>query len=270
MKTPNLTRKTPWTTLMPLAALAALASACGGAPETQLQRNAQNELPNPTVTNLPAPAPTPAPTQTPNLSTDPTFRSDYPTQQFELTGNGGNKPIWPAEDGAYPDGFPVYTDTKLRIRISARAAGNVSLPSDSQWKYSNYQASYRCVSYVIMVNGAVVGTRVLATDGVGSILCPYARTNEVIDVSRFLTPGQEGPIHVQVTGPRTDWYCGWLASSTSNWTNYLWWMSNYGWNWQYYFNQMYAESCTASLRDSHRSHTVRGAIEFEVNSPDVN
>lgn len=266
-----------WKSLMTLTAAAILATACGGAVE--------NDFPNPNVTypqtNWPYPVPTstsnPTPTQTPNTGTDPTFKASLPIMQFELNGNGGTNTIWPTTNTAsssysanYASGFPVYTDSKLRIRISARSAGNVSLPSDSQWKYSNYQASYYCVSYVILVNGAAVGTRVLSTNGVGSMVCPYAPTNEVIDVSNLLTSGNGDPIRVQITGPRSDWYCAWLASSTSNWTNYNWWMSNYGYNWQYYLNQVYSESCSSSLRDTHRSHTVRGALEFETNVAESN
>jgi hypothetical protein len=179
---------------------------------------------------------TTAPGGTSTDTPDEGFMPSY-SFAFNLTGTGGTQPTWTSGE--------INTDNILKIRINPGAAGNLSLPSGSAVPYSNFSATYGCVSYQITVNGRSVRTVTLSVNGTGtSWMCPQAPDSQVIDFSDrgpFF-----GPVKVQVTQARYDYYCQLLVMG--------------------YINPYYSGTyCSAQGYPVYKNHTVTGSIDVQVN-----
>jgi hypothetical protein len=144
----------------------------------------------------------------------------------------------------------IYTDTKLRVRVNAGAAGAIR-PINGN--YSNYSAAYSCVSYKIEVQGRMFLTGYLNVPGSTADCGSGGATSQILDLSSFLTPGLGG-FTIKVMAHQYDaYYQGCL------WNPYLYGVNPYQYNW--------AESCRSMYfkHSVYQTHTVNGSIDVEVN-----
>jgi hypothetical protein len=173
-------------------------------------------------------------------TTPPAEESFLParSESFTVTGSGGTSPTFTASN--------VRTDSLLKVKVIAGAAGPVSIPSGTPGyggSYSNYQASYGCVRYTIEVAGRSVTTNTLAVEGQNS-LCPDAPTSQIIDFSDRAVGVTN--TSVKVTAVRYDYYCQLV---------YMGYIS------PYYYNTY----CGSSLYSVYRTHSVTGTLEIQTN-----
>ncbi len=151
---------------------------------------------------------------------------------FEVTGANGLEPAYTTPS--------IYTDTKLRVRVNAGAAGRIRTTSGS---YSNYSASYSCVSYRLRVQGRTFNTGYLTVPGAGVDCGTGGQTSQILDMSSFLTPGL-GAFTIEVSA---QYYSAYYEECLKNPVPYMY---NCGRYWQY---------------PVYQTHTVTGSIDVEVN-----
>lgn len=204
-----------------------LLAGCG---KTEVQERDGTPAPSPqpyTYTPPPSASPTPSPSPSPA----PAFMPAY-TFSFSMTGSNGAAPTYTASG--------INTDNVLKIRVNSGPASNLTVPN----LYSNFTANYSCISYTISVLGRTVVTQTLSVPNGDPHFsqCPGAPQNQVIDFSDRLSPGH-GPVSVQVTAARYDFYCQ------------LWFR---GWVPGDYY--MYCP-----MRTVYQNHTVTGSLDIQVN-----
>jgi len=111
----------------------------------------------------------------------------------------------------------ISTDSILKIRVTAGAAGNNVVPATNPYYHAgtNFTATYGCISYVVTVGGQQVRSQTLAVPGAYNYNCPNAPQSQVIDFSSQLTRGH-GPMFVTVSSVLDDYYCQQLGNSYNN------------------------------------------------------
>lgn len=202
------------------------------------------------------------------------FSPSYSFSFTDLTGTGGSDPVY--ETGT------VQTDSLLKVKITAGAAGSVTTPG-----YEEFSAGYGCVSYEIDLisivgsneykNGETVKTKVLKVPGGDNSLCPNAQESEVIDLSRRL--GSQDGLRIRVKAPRNDYFCQ------------AWWTYYQQCAYYYYPNYAAAKACAdyevgtyesacpatsftgspvpatsvSQLKAANKLHTATGDVEIQVN-----
>ena len=207
---------------------ALLLSACGGESYRQSQRQGSEEQPLPPGDHYPNPSIPPVIPGDPSMSFS-----------FSISGNGGTRPNYTATG--------IYTDSILRVTVRAMPGGALSLPGGG---YSNYSATYQCVSYEITVGGRTVRTSPLAVTPGTSHHCPNAPNSQTIDFSDRL--GQNpGAMSVRVANPMYDTYCSYFEA---------------GMLYPYYWTQEnYNRYCSPGLYTVYRNHTVSGSLDITIN-----
>jgi hypothetical protein len=165
---------------------------------------------------------------------------------FSFTVTGGTRP-----ESVY-ETPTIHTDTKLRVRVNSGSAGQVR-PLDGS--YSNYNASYNCVSYTLEIGGRTFQTNYLNAPGSTADCGTSGKpTSQILDLSSFLTPGLGG-FSIKVRALHYDaYYQGCL------WDPYRYGVNPFQFSWQQSCKSMYFQ------RSVYQTHTVTGSIEVEVNS----
>ncbi len=168
--------------------LASAISGCGGQ-AYQAVPTGNPDVPVPTASSAPSPLISAATSFTPTESFS-----------FTVTGANGTTPSWTSPT--------VYTDSILKIQISAGQAGQISANN-----YSNFTASYGCVEYTIGVynsQGTIIGqsfsTGVLAVNG-GDANCSGAATSWTQDLSQSVLTAGAGPVTIRILGTENDFDC---------------------------------------------------------------
>lgn len=234
--TPKSSTPWPW-----LALFLALLSGCGGQSYDNIQTTGAGI---PTGSGIPAPA-----TGTPSSptvggfpfggstgSSTGTATGTFPpfSYNFSVTGAGGTNPVYTAQ---------VNTDNILRVDIAAGPAGELSLGGG---QYSNYTATYGCISYQLTVLGQTVVTQTLSTSsGSYDYDCPGAPNVQTIDFSGRLTPGHN-VVSLQVEANGYDYYCQLCQNP-------------------YYFYLFDGCMNYCPLYGVYRNHTVTGTLTVHVN-----
>jgi len=218
-------------TLVGFAALASLTTACGSTytqlakPQTVLATggNGTTGTTTPIITNPAVPV----------IPFTPTY-----TSSFVMSGTGGTLP-----GAAITD---IFTDTIFKVRVTAGSASNLALPAGTNGGYSNFSASYSCVSYTIEALGQTRTTVPLSVSGSSTMnLCKNSPSEQVFDFSSRLTPGH-GPVSVTIKSAKYDYYCQLLLMG-------------------YIYNGYYNTYCSASLYPVYKTHTVTGNLDIQVN-----
>lgn len=225
-----------------------LASGCGGEAYRTVNTNTNNT--NTGTGGTPYVYPTGTPTGTPTdwgggtgtgsggvviTPTVPAYSFD-----FNVTGPGGTGPTFTSTQ--------VETDNMLIVRISAKAAGQLSLQSGN---YSRFTANYGCVQYEVTALGKTLSTGLLSTAAGGSPNCPGAPTYADLNFSESLSPGHNA-VNIQVTKVYYDFYCSWARWVNSSYIT----MGQYG----YQNEGLFCPATTVF-----KNHTVNGKMQVKVN-----
>ncbi len=227
-----------------LSALGLLAflNSCGGSSNTVTpQLPGTNLGPYPTVTVTPYPNPTytgayPNPYPTPTVTSSPTSGTSTLTYPFTLGGTGSTTQTYTSPS--------ITTDTRLRVKVIGGPATNIQIETPGRYNgaYSNYSASYSCITYKVTVAGQSTTTSMIRVGENGTGLCANNPGEQVLDFSNRLQPGH-GPVSITVSEPKYDYYCklwlsGWIYGSYSNY---------------------------CPLFTVYKNHRVTGSLEVEIN-----
>lgn len=230
--------KTKFTTIATLALITLSTSGCGLSKTNGVMESKSTTMGSSGASNPQAPTVIPYNPSTPAPSTPPSQSAFVPmfTQQFEITGLGGTKTT---------QVIPLpQTDNVLRIRV--RAGSALPIGAVGGQPYSNFTASYSCISYVIKVAGQSVQTQTLSPNG-GGYACAGASQTQEIDLSDRVR-NNPGNLTLEVTNPRYDYYCDLLITGRM-----------YVPNPSQYFN-VYCPSFPV-----YQNHRVSGTIEIMTN-----
>jgi hypothetical protein len=226
-----------------------LASGCGGEAYRTVNTNTNNTNNTNTSTGgTPFVSPTGTPTNwgggpgpsTGNCGVVITPAVPAYSFDFNVTGSGGTAPTFTSTQ--------VETDNMLIVRISAKAAGQLSLQSGS---YSRFTANYGCIQYEVTALGKTLSTGMLSTVAGGSPNCPGAPTYADLNFSDSLSPGHNA-VNIQVTKVYYDFYCAWARWVNSSYIT----LSQYG----YQNEGLFCPATTV-----YRNHTVNGKMQVKVN-----
>lgn len=225
MRIQKRTRKFKITVITSLLT-AGLLVGCGGTPYATF-------TPNSSTTSA-ATTSTTTTTTTTSSTGSTTTTSNLPaiTDNFSLNGPGGTVTSYSTS---------VNTDNVLSVEITAGAAGQMTLGT-----YSNYSATYGCISYSVEANGYTqsTGTLAVSSDSGTDYNCPSAAQSATLDFSSTLSPGH-GETTITVTPIGYDFYCQYCESYPS------------------LFGYACAGYCP--LHSIYKTHTVTGTIAITVN-----
>jgi hypothetical protein len=220
--------------------IAGLASACGGA--------ATSYSPVGGTGNNQIGGPIPTPTETAPPVDEPYSAETF---SFSVTGNNGTNPVYSTHTSGSATDFFI-TDNLLRVKVTAGAASNLSLPSG----YSAYTGSYGCISYTVSVkdsSGNTLRTQTTNTLAVnsGAALCPSSSTSQTLDFSGVVSNGPHGGVYVTVQANSYDFYCQYWYSMYYAYGSASPWINSY--------------NSFCPMRAVYQTHTATGSIEVQVN-----
>jgi hypothetical protein len=218
-------RKIQITVIASLAAIALL-TGCGGTPYQSSTTTTTSTGSTSTTTSTGTSTTTSSDGSTTTTDTAPDISTS-----FSLNGPGGTTTSYSTT---------VNTDNTLNVEIIAGGAGQMSLSG-----YSNYEATYGCISYEVSALGTTqqTGTLAVSSNYDVSFNCYGAPTSTVLDFSSSLSPGH-GDITVTVTPVGYDFYCQYCED----------YPSLFG----------YACSGYCPLHSIYKSHTVTGTMVIQV------
>jgi hypothetical protein len=218
-------RKITVTVFASLAAIALL-TGCGGTPYQDTSTSTTTSAGSTTSTTTSTTTSSSSDGSDSTTDTAPDISST-----FSLNGPGGTTTSYSTT---------VNTDNTLKVEIIAGGAGQMSLSG-----YSNYEATYGCISYEVTALGTTqqTGTLAVSTNYDVSFNCYGSPTSTVLDFSSSLSPGH-GDISVTVQPVGYDFYCQYCED----------YPSLFG----------YACSGYCPLHSIYKSHTVTGTMVIEV------